>query len=175
MATVSVFVDEAVRGRLPMVCAKTGQPADLLVRTDQPVGGLPGMAWLLVFLGPPGWGLLLLLALLGSGRESLTVRIPRTHASFEWEHQMRRYTWVAGLMGVALLLMASVFASRQPPLLSLALGAAFLLGALALHGIVYFNAITVSLDGSRRWVTLSGVHPDFARAVERQEAEAHRP
>ncbi len=76
MATVSVFVDEAVRGRLPMVCAKTGQPADLLVRTTQSVGGLPGAAWLLVFLGPPGWGILLLLALFGSGQESLTARIP---------------------------------------------------------------------------------------------------
>ncbi len=175
MATVSVFVDEAVRGRLPMVCAKTGQPADLLVRTTQSVGGLPGAAWLLVFLGPLGWGILLLLALFGSGQESLTVRIPRTHASFEREHQMRRYVWVAALMGLASLVMAFVLASRQPPQLSLALGAAFLLGALVLHVMVAIKAVGVSLDGSRRWVTLSGVHPDFARAVERHEAEAHRP
>jgi len=59
--------------------------------------------------------------------------------------------------------------------LSLALGAAFLLGALVLHVNVAIKAVGVSLDGSRRWVTLSGVHPDFARAVELHEAEARRP
>jgi len=175
MATVSVFVDEAVRGRLPMVCAKTGQPADLLVRTTQPVGGgLPGVAWLLIFLGPPGWGVLLLLALFGSGQESLTVRIPRTHGSFEWEHQMRRYMWASFVMGLASLALEVVFAGQLTPL-DLVLGLAFLIVALILRTTVAMKAVGIALDGSRRWVTLSGVHPDFARAVEGQAAEALRP
>jgi len=174
MATVSVFVDEAVRGRLPMVCAKTGQPADLLVRTTQPVGGLPGAAWLLVFLGPPGWGVLLLLALFGSGQESLTVRIPRTHASFEWEHQMRRFMWASFVMGLASLALEVVFAGQPTPV-GLVLGLAFLVVAFVLRTTVALKGVGVALDGSRRWVTLSGVHPDFARAVEGQAAETLRP
>jgi len=87
MAAVSVFVDEAVRGRLPMVCAKTGEPTETVIRMSRPIGsGVAGMAWLLVFLGPPGWVALFLVMILGPGAEHLTVRI-REH-----RHLPRRIT-----------------------------------------------------------------------------------
>lgn len=173
MAAVSIFVDDAVLGRLPMVCARTGRPADYQVRTVQAVGGLPGAAFLLLFLGPPGWALLVAFMLLGPGRESITVRLPLTEASYEWERQMRRFTWSAALMGLACLGLA-VFFAEQTPLLWLVLAGSCLVAAAILHAMVYFKAIGISLDGSRRWVTLTGVHPDFARAVELQEAGVHR-
>jgi len=47
-------------------------------------------------------------------------------------------------------------------------------GGAALYTKVFANDIGVALDASRRWVTFTGVHPDFARAVEEQEAELHR-
>ena len=45
MAAVSVFVDDAIRGDLPLMCAKTGEPADLKIRMRQPVGMFP-LLWL---------------------------------------------------------------------------------------------------------------------------------
>ncbi|MDQ6724595.1 MAG: hypothetical protein M3066_00215 [Actinomycetota bacterium] len=183
MAAVSVFVDEAVRGRLPMVCARTGQPADLMVRTTRPVGGgLGGVAWLLVFLGPPGWLALIVVWVLSPGQEQLTVRLPRTSASYASERQLRRSTWIAFLLGAAALTLALAtaqltLAAQAPagqPRLWLALGVLLIAGALVLHGREYFNGVGVSLDASRRWVTLTGVHPDFVRAVERHETEIRR-
>ena len=64
MAAVTVFVDDAIRGDLPLVCAKTGEPTDLMIRMRQPVGGgLPAAAWLLLLLGPMGIIILVVLAL----------------------------------------------------------------------------------------------------------------
>jgi hypothetical protein len=77
VTAVDVFVDDAIRGDLPLVCAKTGEPADLLIRMRQPVGG----------------------------------------------------------------------------------------------GI---QSITVSIDVTRRWVTLANVHPAFVQAIQRQKAGARR-
>lgn len=39
MAAVRVFVDDAILGRLPMVCARTGRPADVVISSTRPVGG----------------------------------------------------------------------------------------------------------------------------------------
>ena len=64
MAAVSVFVDDAIRGDLPLICAKTGEPADIVVRMRQPVGGMPRIVWLLVVLGAVGFPVIFLLALL---------------------------------------------------------------------------------------------------------------
>lgn len=174
MAARSVFVDDAVRGVFPMVCATSGQPADYLVCTTRAVGGgRNGAALLLVFLGPPGWLAFLLLSAFSSGQEQLTVRIPRTEVSFEWERQMRRFTWAAGLAGAASLGVALLQAGHRP-LEWLALGVVFLVAAGALQAKLYLNDIGIRLDASRRWVTFTGVHPAFVRAVELQEAGLHR-
>ncbi len=57
MARAMVFVDDAVLGRLPGVCAKTEvSTADHLVQTVPVDGGQGlGIAWLLVLAGPIGW------------------------------------------------------------------------------------------------------------------------
>ena len=74
MATVSVFVDDAVRGRLPHICVETGLPADGKLVVEQSRGGI-GFAWLLIFLGPIGWIALVVVAVLAR-RETLAVRAP---------------------------------------------------------------------------------------------------
>ena len=169
MAAVSVFVDDAVRGRLPLVCAKTGEPADLVIRIQKPVGGgLFGAAWLLVFLGPPGWAALFLVAILGPGQEYLTVRIPETHASYHREKQLERFRLAALIAGIALPLCGMLLPGNLLALW-LALGAAFLVAALSLHLVIQRQNIGISLDASRRWVTLTGVHPNFVDAVQVQE------
>ncbi|MDQ3640357.1 MAG: hypothetical protein M3450_02510 [Actinomycetota bacterium] len=169
MAAVSVFVDDAVRGRLPLVCAKTGEPADLVIRIQKPIGsGVFGAAWLLVFLGPPGWAALFLVSILGPAPEYLTVRIPETNASYYREKQLERFRLAALIAAISLPLCGLLLLGNLPALW-LALGAASLVAALSLHLIIQRQSIGISLDASRRWVTLTGVHPHFVDAVKVQE------
>jgi hypothetical protein len=66
MAAVRVFVDDAVLGRFPPVCAKTGMPSDGRLAVTTTVGGSGRVSapWLilLVLLGPIGWVALAVLA-----------------------------------------------------------------------------------------------------------------
>ena len=172
VTAVSVFVDDAVRGKLPLVCAKTARPADLVIRMQSPVRGRLSPAWLLLlFLGPPGWLALFLVAVLTPGAEYLTVRVPQTEAAYYRERTLERIRFAAFGVGLASLAYA-VLGAGGLPLVWLVLGGGFLLGAVAVHVMVQTQAIGVSLDASRRWVTLSGVHPEFVRAVEEREPAA---
>ena len=174
MAAVSVFVDDAIRGDLPLVCAKTGEPSDVMIRIRQPVGGgVPFWAWFLLFLGPLGIVALVLAAILAPGAEYLTVRIPETDESFERERQLERWRLAALGAGVFIPLLG-VLVVRTTPALWLAVGVAFLLAAAALHVAHWRQSIGVSIDVTRRWVTLTNVHPNFVAAVERQEVTPRR-
>jgi hypothetical protein len=171
MAVATVFVDDAVLGRLPPVCAKTGvETADHLVQTV-PVGssGL-GFAWLLVFLGPLGWLVLFIFALVQRG-ETLTVRLPFSDAAYGELRSARRLRRNAGLASVAFFLaalfvvMLQTFTARAGAaalaIIGLCLVATYI--AESLH--VRRAAVGVELDGSRRWVTLTRVSDAFAGAV----------
>jgi hypothetical protein len=171
VTAVSVFVDDAIRGDLPMVCAKTGQPAELIIRMRQPVGGgLPAAAWLLLLLGPPGIVMLVVLAVAWPGAEQLTVRVPETQASFERERQMERWRLAALAGGVGFPVLAA-FGLGMFPHLWLLLTVASFLAAGALTWTLWRQSITVSIDVTRRWVTFTNVHPAFAAAVNRQGAQ----
>ena len=83
MASAMVFVDDAVLGHLPPVCAKTGEATtDHLILTV-PVGGSEGLgiAWLLLLAGPLGWLGLVVLQLTRRS-ETLTVRLPFCDAAY---------------------------------------------------------------------------------------------
>lgn len=126
-----------------------------------------------MFLGPPGWVVLCGVLLFFPGQEHLTVRVPQTEAAYRRERLLERSRLAAFVVGTATL----VYGILQPglfPALWLALGGACLVAGAALHVMVRRQAIGVGLDASRRWVTLSGVHPDFVRAVEQQESSVHR-
>ena len=169
MAAVSVFVDDAIRGDLPLVCAKTGEPTDLVIRMRQPVGGgLPPVAWLLLLLGPLGVVALVVLALAWPGAEHLTVRVPETAASFARERQLERWRLAALGAGVFVPLYGAL-SNAALPALWLAVGTGFLITAATLHVMLWRQSIGVSIDVTRRWVTLTGVHPAFVEAVQRQE------
>ena len=174
MAAVSVFVDDAIRGTLPLVCAKTGEPADLVIRMRQPVGGgLPPVAWLLLLLGPMGIVALVVLAVAWPGQEQLTVRVPETEASFQRERQLERWRLAAlgaGVLGPGL----GILGVGMLPVLWLALGVLFFVAAGALTWMLWRQSISVEIDVTRRWVTLTNVHPNFVEAVNRQEATPRR-
>ncbi len=167
-------MDDAVRGRLPPICVKTGERTDLIIRVQQPVGGgLNGAAWLLVLLGPPGLMALFVVMLLSAGQEYLTVRIPQTEAAYDREKALERFRLATSGASIVALLCGVVLPGMFP-VLWLVAGAAFLIAAAALHLRIWGQAVGISLDGSRRWVTLSGVHPDFVQAVREQEVGLHR-
>lgn len=174
MAAVTVFVDDAIRGDVPRVCAKTGAPADLLIRMRQPVGGgIPGWVWFLFFFGPLGIFGLLVAALFSPGTEYLTVRIPETDASFAHERQLERLRLAALGAGVVLPFVG-IFGVGMFPMLWLVLCVACFLAAGALTWVLWRQSIGVSIDVTRRWVTLTNVHPAFAEAVTRQGSLGRR-
>jgi hypothetical protein len=166
---VTVFVDDAVQGRLPGVCVRTGAPADALERLEQPISSFP--YWLLIFFGPIGWVVALVLSVRRG--EVLTVRLPVDSAAPDDGSMWRQVR----LVGWAVLAGAVVFGVGVGPSAALLLT----VGLVALVAIVYASArlyavaIDVRLDASRRWVTLSNVHPNFVEAVQRSTSVRTSP
>jgi hypothetical protein len=170
MAAVSVFVDDAIRGNLPLVCAKTGEPADLVIRMHQPVGGGSlGLLWLLVLLGPPGWVAVVLLSVCIPGPEVLTVRIPQSQAAYDRRKFLERRRLAAFAAGVLLIALYGFVRPVMFPALWLLTAAALLVAGIVLHTMVERQQIGVSIDASRRWVTFSNVHRAFVEAVEQAQ------
>lgn len=164
MAATTIFIDDAVHGNLPGLCARTGVPTDALLRIEKPIGGMGAAAWLLLFLGPLGWIALFLLELLGTGRETLTVRLPYSRGVRAQERERHRARLVAGIIGLVALL-NGVSSFGLLPRASLVVAVLGLGVAFVIHLVLTFLDIGIRLDASRRWVTLTGVHPDFAAAV----------
>jgi len=178
MASIEVFVDDAVRGRLPNVCVKTGDRADGKFRIEQDSGGLSGGWFLLLLLGPLGWIALAILAVTAR-RSVLTVRLPYSEGAVDREVRLSRERWVA--VGVAALL---GFAAIEPlatiPRSVWLVGAAIAVGVAVVAQVRFsWTQVHIRLDASHRWITLSNVHPAFVQAVvatggaERSESFAH--
>ena len=164
---MKVFVDEAVLGDLPNVCVRTGEHADFLRPVNKPLGGMGAGAWLLLFLGPIGWLALLILSSAGTGRETLTVELP--YSINAWERFQRRRRTLFGAVGATTVFTVLTFLNGN--WLTLAI-ASFAVTIVAWF-FLWREEIDVNLDGSRRWVTLGGVHPAFAAAVTaRREASS---
>ena len=181
MTTATVFVDDAVQGHLPMVCARTGAPADGLHRIHKVIGGSSGWLWLLIFLGPFGW-LFLVAALAFSGRSrELLVRLPYSNAALDQERREFRSAVVAGLAMVASVVALIVALLGPQPRSQSAETVVYVLiitsVVAALTTFVLASRYStrrpgIVLDASGRWVNLNGVHADFARAVADRSARA---
>jgi hypothetical protein len=184
MAAVTVFVDDAVLGRLPYLCVKTGAPAEGLLTIHTPVRGQTGLGvwWLLLLAGPLGWvGLLAIAAMSSGGGETLTIQVPWTEAAQHDLDQARRRQRQLYLAGFALIITAvgfglgtrdAVFAG-QVALLLFVVGVGVTLLALLAGTPLRDAQIGVTLDASRRWVTLHRVHSDFAHTVETSRSGRH--
>ena len=179
MAHATVFVDDAVRGRLPALCAKDGVPTADRVRVSALVGdrtSAMGVLWLLLLAGPIGWIAFVLIAASRNGRaERVTVEVPMSEASYRRMQALRRVgRWAAvvafGGAGLTLLTIGGTSLLSDIPAL---FGILLLVGGIVtsiVYGIRRERAsVGVLLDGSRRWVTLLDVHPVFAAACEEQE------
>jgi len=177
MAQVTVFIDDVVLGRLPSLCVKEGIPTeDRLTVRDATSGSGLGFAWLLVFLGPPGWvGLFIMTAI---SRNGVTGRLPFCEFAYRRLVILQRMqtVWMAAFGVLALVAVAGLVVHRATyTAASIALGAAAV--ASAVKAIIETRRLRraevhLALDASGRWVTLSGVHPDFAAAVAEAAARA---
>jgi hypothetical protein len=176
VSEVTVFVDDAVMGTLPSVCAKEGVATDdrLTVRTDVGLGAGLGVAWLLILAGPLGWLALFIIAFTHRPSDLLTVKLPLCGYAYQRYRVARRMRsiWLIAAF-VAAVLVPAIYMTHRPA----STVATLVLGLFALAAFVVglrewrrtrVAAVRVDLDASRRWVTLSGVHPDFAQAVQNQ-------
>jgi hypothetical protein len=184
MAAVTVFVDDAVQGRFPHLCAKTGVPADGMLTIHTPVRGQAGLGvwWLLVLAGLAGWlGLLIISLMHNSGGEMLTVQVPWSEAA-QHDHdegaKVRGKLWLVALalVGIGIVFGAAARGSGLGGEMAMVLGGAAAIVALIAIGsglVANQRGVDVRLDASRRWVMLGNVHDDFARAVEVGRAGRH--
>ena len=164
MAALTVFVDEAVQGDFPSVCARTGRPSDIVVQLERRQGGVGGAALLLILLGPLGWLVLAVLAVARPG-EPLVIRVPYTEAALAEDARYRRISLAAVTLGVASLVLAVVFHGMSQGAVWLVIAAASFVVGLFFHVRAALAQVGVSLDASRRWVTLSNVHAHFVEAT----------
>ncbi len=180
MATATVFVDDAVRDRLPGVCVKDGIPtADrLAVSTAVGDGARLGVAWLLILAGPLGWIALFLIASARSGQaEVLVAQVPINEGAFDRlvaaRHTYRTTAVGALALCVGIVVLGALLSSDVllPFVLSVVGGCV----ATAVAGNrARARSVQIGLDASRRWVTILDVHPAFAEACDRRERERDR-
>lgn len=158
-------VDDFERGRLPAVCALSGQPSEgsYTETLRSPVGG---QSWLLLL------GLAPFFIVRYATRKEAKGKVPVTRAAFaSLERQARERRWRAFLLvggGIAAFFVGGVVASSVA-----ALGSTIAaLGVVALVGGAIYDARTPLLRGhvepSGRWVVFENAHPTFAAAVEEQ-------
>jgi hypothetical protein len=182
MAQVTVFVDDAVLGRLPPVCVKDGVRTTDRLTFAQDVSGPTGLgvAWLLVLAGPLGWiGLFVISAIRSGDGSMLTVTVPFSETAYRRGTQAKRARLQAALVcaGTAIAgLLALLLKSTDGRLL--ALGLAVVAGGALIKVIMQSVrlsrlAVRLSLDASRRWVTLSGVHPNFVESIQHDGHDSH--
>jgi hypothetical protein len=173
MSAVTVFVDDAVQGHLPMVGVTDGAPADGMHRIHQSIGGTSGWAFLLLFLGPIGWIALVLVLVFGGSARQLVVRLPYTRDGLDAERRRFRVAVVAGLVMVAS--MVGWFATfvGPTPRSNVRETLMLLCGAVAIGAVVTTVVLAIryslarpgiELDASGRWVTLRHVSPAFVAA-----------
>lgn len=189
MADATVFIDDAVLGRLPAMCAKDGVPTVDVLRVHKRIGEANrlGIAWLVVLTGPIGW--LVLLVLLGRDTgEKIAVDVPLGEPAYQRYRSAKRIRgigWALALLAVPLFF--SIIAPVGPTGWASPIGWALsgCLGVAVAAGIVLTAvgerrltaaSVSVEIDGSRRWVTLGNVHPTFAAACRhRVDTRVPRP
>lgn len=160
-ASVTVFVDDYIHGRLPEVCAVTGDTTPDQVRLRTNVARI-SQAWFLApLLGAIGW-IALVLAFAGT-RDILDGWLPYSHEEARRRRSQRWAIAGGGVFGaIGSLLLHIVF----PTDLLIWLVAVAVVGSVVALVAMSIGEPRISLDPSRRWVTIDRCHPRFVEAAE---------
>jgi hypothetical protein len=161
---VVVALDDALTGRLPAVCVRTGERADgyAPLRVSKPFG----LWWLLLALGPVG--VVLLVAMVPRLRVTYLVRLPMTREAFGRIHVLWVQRFWGAVLGAAAIGMTPLLLLWYPPV-------AFVVGATGLvavalaaraHVVAPWAQPSVMVDRAGSEATLLGVHQRFVLAAE---------
>ena len=162
--SATVFVDDYVAGRTPDRCVYTGRPTSDRLTISTEVDG-PSPAWFVLLLFPLlGW-LILVVVLAASKRSYLSGTLPVSAPAYATLRRNRRMAKLAAFGGLVSFIVAvtSWLGAARGVVAVIALVA--LVGGLATLVVLDVRSPKVYLDGSRRWVTITRVHPEFASAV----------
>ena len=161
--SATVFVDDYIVGRTPDICAITGRSTSdrLTVSTEI---DRPSPAWFLLLLAPLlGW-FILAFVLATARRTYLTGSIAVSADAWRALRRRRHHAMLAMVGGVTLLIVVAAWvdvARGAGALLALVL----IVGGIVALALVDARSPKVHLDATRRWVTITRVHAQYAAAV----------
>ena len=163
MTRATVFVDDWVQGTLPRICSVTGAPTADQIRIRTSVDR-PSPLWLvLIIFGPIAW-IALLVVHARTNASRLVGVLPMSDGAYLARRHKKRLAWVV-LLATYVIFGAIVTRWVGITLIALTL----LTGAIAYWVWTRLERPMVSLDASRRWVILDGIHPNLATAIEEQQ------
>lgn len=182
-----VPADDFVVGDLPMVCARTGRPADGLVGLESREGTFQAWWLFLLLLGPVGVVAIAVLWIVAPRPGRIGGSVPMTRDALAQQNRLIGLAnWAAAVPVLAFVGGVAVLAAPGDlvgwlPVSHESVGVVLLLvalvGGFATMAVASTMAnrrrVTVLLDGTGRWVEIRNVHPDFARAVDRQVRSRH--
>jgi hypothetical protein len=177
MATVRVRRDDYEDGVLPHVCVATGAPAEVLV-DHRSHRGLGAWGLLLLVFGPAG--IVAWIVIDRVLRREAHGLLPASRAAVEASRAARQRWDVAVRAGLLAAAAGGVVAAVAEGPLATA-GAVLLVAGLVVASVAWFAPVGLQPKGmpdrDGRWIELSGVSPELARAYRAQDearAEARR-
>jgi len=181
VATARVKVDDLAVGNLPRICAKTGASADGFIDYESGHGGFQPWWLLLLLLGPVGLVVVAVFLVFGRRVNRVGGSVPLSSMALHRYNTAVRVSHWSFLASFAVLV-AGIAASvgfrdtwTWAPdlglvgLVAFGVGLVVTITAGVITGRLWIDA---ELDGSGRWVALTGVHGVFADAVETRYRQA---
>lgn len=182
LQVVRVPADDFVVGDLPMVCVRTGLPADGLVDFESRESKFQGWWVFLLLLGPLGPIAIAIIYVMSDTPRRVGGSLPITESALSAYNRRSRIlarSWLVPFMGLVIgALLLPVSQRTWIDTTAMGIMAAGLIGGFVMVAAAGWsrgrNDVGVALDGTGRWVELRNVHPDFAAAAGRQARDDHR-
>jgi hypothetical protein len=155
MAHTTATVADLENGNLPMICAKTGEKADILAPVD--FTSTPSWTWILILFGFFPWLIARYFA-----KERITGQVPLSNAAVLRDRWCGYATWTLLGLAVAMIILAFMTQNSVP----------FWIGIVALVAWLVLDAFVWLFVWPRgyltgEWVYMPSVDRRFADAVDR--------
>jgi hypothetical protein len=154
MARTAATVVDLETGNLPMICAKTGEEADLLAPVE--FTNTPSWTWILLLFGFFPW-----LIARHFATERMVGHVPLSNTALRREQWCGRAWWVFLGLAIALIAVGLITGNAVPA----EIGLGTLVGWL-IFAILVWVFVTPRGYLSGEWVQFSFVNPRFAAEVD---------